>query len=111
MSAAVSVPVSVPGSVPVPVPPVFFRPVFLCFVDNKKRTLSRFAVVDNLPDMLDIFQLILDTCVDGLDSVTGLDDSRPGKMLNASRVAARYGLRRRSFDERLENVRTYTLST
>ena len=79
----------------------------LYFVDNVKKTLSRFAKTDNLPGLLDILQLVLDGCVSGLDDVVILDPLRPGKYANAARVGAYYGLRKRTPDERLRNVKTY----
>lgn len=81
----------------------------LYFVDNVKKTLSRFAKTDNLPGLLDILQLVLDGCVSGLDDVAILDPLRPGKYANAARVAAFYGLRKRTFDEKLKNIVTYKL--
>lgn len=86
-----------------------FCPVELYFADNEKKTLSRFAITDNLPGLLDILQLVLDGCMSGLDDVVILDPLRPGKAANAARIAAHYGLRKRSFDEKLNNVQTWTI--
>lgn len=79
----------------------------LYFVDKVKKTLSRFAKTDNLPGLLDILQLVLDSCISGLDDVVILDPLRPGKYASAARVAAFYGLRKRTPNERLRDVKTY----
>lgn len=84
-----------------------FLPVELYFVDNVKKTLSRFAITDNLPGLLDILQIVLDTCKSGLEDVAILDPARPGKVASAARVGEYYGLRKRSFDEKINNIKTY----
>lgn len=81
----------------------------LYFVNNEKRTMSRFAKADYLAGLLDILQLVLDSSVNGLDDVVIIDQARPGKVASAARVAAYYGLRRRTFDEKLNDVKTYSL--
>lgn len=86
-----------------------FLPVELYLKDDVKKTLSRFAIVDNLSGLLDILQLVLDTCTTGLDDVVILDPSRPGKAASGARIAAHYGMRKRSFAEKLDNVRTWTI--
>ena len=86
-----------------------FLPVELYLKNDVKKTLSRFAIVDNLPGLLDILQLVLDTCNSGLDDVVILDPSRPGKAASAAAIAAHYGMRKRSFAEKLDNVRTWTI--
>lgn len=85
-----------------------FLPVELYFVDHDKKTLSRFAITDNLPGLLDILQLVCD-CMSGLDNVVILDPARPGKIASAAKIAAHYGLRKRTFDEKLNDVRTWTI--
>lgn len=72
--------------------------------------MSRFAIVDNLPGLLDLLQIVLDTCNSGLDNVVILDPLRPGKAASAAAIAAYYGMRKRSFNEKLENVRTWSAS-
>jgi len=86
-----------------------FLPVELYLKDDVKKTLSRFAITDNLPGLLDILQLVLDTCTTGLADVVILDPSRPGKAASGAKIAAHYGMRKRSFDERLDKVRTWTI--
>lgn len=86
-----------------------FLPVELYLKDDAKKTLSRFAIVDNLPGLLDILQLVLDTCTTGLDDVVILDPSRPGKAASGAAIAAHYSMRKRSFAEKLDNVRTWTI--
>lgn len=86
-----------------------FLPVELYFANHDKKTLSRFAITDNLPGLLDILQLVIDGFTGGLDNVVILDPARPGKAASASRIANFYGLRRRSFDEKLKNIRTWTI--
>lgn len=86
-----------------------FLPVELYFVDNVKKTLSRFAITDNLPGLLDILQLVIDSHTSGLEDVVILDPARPGKVASAARIGEYYGLRKRSFDEKLDNVKTYNL--
>ena len=86
-----------------------FAPVELFFKDDIKKTLSRFAIVDNLPDLLDLLQIVLDSCVSGLDNVVILDPLRPGKAASAAAIAAHYGMRKRSFSEKLDNVRTWSV--
>lgn len=87
-----------------------FLPVELYLKDDVKKTLSRFAIVDNLPGLLDILQLVLDTCTTGLDDVVILDPARPGKAASGAKIAAHYGMRKRSFAEKLDNVRTWTIN-
>ena len=79
----------------------------LYFVDHGKRTLSRFAKTDYLAGLLDILQLVLDSRTSGLDNVVIMDPARPGRAASAARIATHYGMRRRSFDEKLANVKTY----
>jgi hypothetical protein len=86
-----------------------FLPVELYFIDHAGKTLQRFAITDNLPGLLDILQLVLDGSKNGLDDVAILDPARPGMIGNAARIAAHYGLRKRSFDEKLDNIRTWTI--
>ena len=86
-----------------------FLPVELYLKDDARKTLSRFAIVDNLPDMLDLLQIVLDSCVSGLDNVVILDPLRPGKAASAAASAAHYGMRKRSFSEKLDNVRTWSV--
>lgn len=81
----------------------------LYFVDHEKKALYRFGKADNLPGLLDIMQLVLDSSTHGLDGVVILDPLRPGKAASAARVAAHYGMRKRSFAEKLANVTTYNL--
>lgn len=81
----------------------------LYFIDNEKKTLSRFAKTDYLAGLLDILQIVLDSSINGLDDVAIIDPARPGMYASAARVSARYGLRRRSFDEKLRDVKTYDL--
>lgn len=87
-----------------------FLPVELYLKNDVEKTLSRFAIVDNLSGLLDILQLVLDTCTTGLDNVVILDPSRPGKAASAAAIAAHYGMRKRSFSEKLDNVRTWTIN-
>lgn len=87
-----------------------FLPVELYLKDDVKKTLSRFAITDNLPGLLDILQIVLDTCTTGLDNVVILDPLRPGKAASAAAIAAHYGMRKRSFAEKLDNVRTWSAS-
>ncbi len=86
-----------------------FLPVELYLKDDAKKTLSRFAIVDNLPGLLDILQLVLDTCTTGLDDVVILDPSRPGKAASGAKIAAHYGMRKRSFAEKLDNIQTWSV--
>lgn len=79
----------------------------LYFVDHIGKTLQRFAKTDYLEGLLDLLQIVLDTSKNGLDDVVILDPLRPGKAASAARVAAYYGMRKRTFYERLENVTTY----
>ena len=81
----------------------------LYFISHEKKTLYRFGKADYLPGLLDILQLVLDGCTSGLDDVVIMDPARPGKVASAARVAAHYGMRRRSFDEKMNNVTTYNL--
>lgn len=83
--------------------------VGLYFRDNDKKTLSRFALADNLPGMLDILQIVLDTCVNALADVVILDPLRPDKYAEAALVAAHYNMRKRNFNERMNNTKTYNL--
>ena len=80
----------------------------LYFVDRKGKTLQRFAIVDNLPGLLDILQIVLDSCTGGLSDVTARDIVT-GKYYSPAKIAAHFGMRKRSFDEKLANVKTYTL--
>ena len=80
----------------------------LYLVNHEKKTLSRFAIVDNMPGLLDILQILADTRDNGLENVIGRDPEN-GNCYNVAAIAAHYGMRRRSFDERLQNVKTYTL--
>lgn len=84
-----------------------FLPIELYFVDNAKKTLSRFAITDNLSGLLDILQIILDSCENGLKNVVILDPARPGKVASAAQIGEYYGLRKRSFDEKINNIKTY----
>lgn len=86
-----------------------FLPVELYLKDDVKKTLSRFAITDNMPGLLDILQIVLDTCTTGLDNVVILDPLRPGKAASAAAIAAHYGMRKRSFSEKLDNVRTWSV--
>ena len=88
---------------------ITFRPVELYFKNDAKKTLSRFAIVDNLPGMLDLLQIVLDSSVSGLSDVVGLDPAVPGKYINCARLADHYGLRKRNFYERIKNVKTYQI--
>ena len=67
----------------------------LYFIDHEKKALYRFGKADNLPGLLDILQLVLDSCTSGLDDVIIIDPARPGKVASAARVAVHYGMRRR----------------
>ena len=87
---------------------VCFAPVELYFANMEKKTLSRFAIVDNMPDLLDILQLVLDGCTTGLDDVIGLD-TLSGRYFKTAPLAARHGMRKRTFDEKLSDVKTYSL--
>lgn len=86
-----------------------FAPVELFFKDDAKKTLSRFAITDNLPGLLDILQIVLDTCTTGLDNVVILDPLRPSKAASAAAIAAHYDMRKRSFSEKLDNVQTWSV--
>lgn len=86
-----------------------FLPVELCFIDHVGKTLQKFAITDNLPGLLDILQIVIDSSKNGLEDVAILDPARPGMIGNAARIAAHYGLRKRSFDEKLDNIRTWTI--
>lgn len=86
-----------------------FLPVELYLIDRAGKTLQRFAITDNLPGLLDILQIVIDSSINGLEDVAILDPARPGMIGNAARIAAHYGLRKRSFDEKLNNVRTWTI--
>ena len=86
-----------------------FLPVELYFANHDKKTLSRFAITDNLPGLLDILQLVIDSFSCSMDDVIILDPARPGKVASAARIVDFYGLRRRSFDEKLNNIRTWTI--
>ena len=80
----------------------------LYFIDHKQRTLSRFAIIDNLPALLDILQLVMDSCTCGLANVTARDPET-GNHYSPAAITARYGMRKRSFLERMNNVKTYSL--
>ena len=80
----------------------------LYFIDHKKRTLSRFAIIGNLPALLDILQLLIDSCTSGLENVTARDPET-GNHYSPAAITARYGMRKRSFMERMNNVKTYNL--
>ena len=86
-----------------------FAPVELYLKDDSKKTLSRFAITDNLSGLLDLLQIVLDSCVSGLDDVVILDPLRPGKAASGAKIAAHYGMRKRSFYEKLDNVRTWSV--
>ena len=81
----------------------------LYFRDNEKKALYRFAIVDNLPALLDVAQLVMDTRDNALADVIALDPARPGMFADVARIAAHYGMRKRTFSEKLENVKTYTI--
>lgn len=85
-----------------------FVPVELFFADHEKKALYRFAIVDNLPGLLDIAQIVLDSCVTGLKNVYGLEPVSE-KLFSVEKLAEKYGLRKRNFDEKLDNVKTYTI--
>lgn len=85
-----------------------FAPVELYFLDREKMTKSRFAIVDNMPGLLDVLQLVLDSCTTGLADVAGLD-TLTGRMFRVDTLAARHGMRKRTFDERMEGKRVYSL--
>ena len=85
-----------------------FPTLVLYFIDFQKKTLSRFGVVDNLPGLLDIFQILLDSCTTGLSEVTAHDVAND-RYLNAAKIAEYYGMRKRTFDEKLSDVKTYNL--
>ena len=80
----------------------------LYFIDRKGKTLQRFAIVDNLPGLLDILQLLIDSRAGGLEDVTARD-IETGNYYSPAKIAAHYNMRKRSFDEKLANVKTYTL--
>lgn len=80
----------------------------LYFIDRKGKTLQRFAIVDNLPGLLDILQLLIDSRIGGLEDVTARDIVT-GNYYSPGKIAAHYGMRKRSFAEKLDNVKTYNL--
>lgn len=86
-----------------------FAPIELYFIDHSARTMSRFAITDNLPGLLEILQLVIDSCSSGLENVVFLDPLRPGMVGSAARVGAHYGIRKRTFAEELDNVQTWTI--
>ena len=86
-----------------------FAPVELYFINRAARTLSRFAITDNLPGLLEILQIVADTRDAALDDVAILDPLRPGKIGSAARIGAHYGIRKRTFSEKLDNVQTWTI--
>jgi len=87
---------------------ICFAPIELYYVNREKEVLYRFAIVDNLPGLLDILQLVLDGCTTGLDDVVGLD-TLSGKYFKVAPLAARHGMRKRTFYEKLDNIKTYSL--
>lgn len=80
----------------------------LYFIDRKGKTLQRFAIVDNVPGLLDILQLLIDSRNGGLTDVTARDIVT-GNYYNVGAIAAHYGMRKRTFDEKLADVKTYNL--
>lgn len=81
----------------------------LYFMDRENKKLFRFGKTDYLEGLLDILQIVVDSCSGGLADVVILDPGRSGKMASAARVADCYGLRKRTFDEKIRNVKTYKL--
>ena len=53
--------------------PVITEGLELYFIDRKSKTLQRFAIVDNMPGLLDILQIVLDSRIGGLEDVTAHD--------------------------------------
>ena len=88
--------------------PVITEGLELYFIDRKGKTLQRFAIMDNMPGLLDILQIVLDSRKGGLVDVTARDIVT-GNYYNTDAIAAHYGMRKRSFDEKLKNIKTYTL--
>ena len=80
----------------------------LYFIDRERKKLFRFAIVDNMPGLLDILQIVLDSRTGSLEDVTARDIVT-GNYYKPAAIAARYGMRKRTFDEKLADVKTYDL--
>lgn len=94
-------------SVSVPAVPAGF--VGLYIRSEEQKALFRFAITDNLPGLLDILQYCIDSMTDGLANIVIIDPLLPGKYAEGSAVGAHYGIRKRTFQEKLDDIKTYTI--
>lgn len=76
-------------------------------LDHSKRTASRIGVSDHDEGMMEILQYLIDG-MGNLDSV-GLYAPDNDRWYSTAKVAKVTGIRKRTFDERLDNVPTWRL--
>lgn len=86
----------------------FFAPLELYFINYDKKEMYRFAITDNLFGLLDLLQYVADSSTSGLESVAIRCTVRKRSFV-AAKLAEHYNIRKRSFDERMKNIRTWTL--
>lgn len=87
------------------------KPVFtISVIQDIGNQIYHWGTADSIRGALDICQYILDGCSPLLPLPFGLyiEDNR-GRRCELEKFIRPYGLRRRSFDERMRDVKTYRL--
>lgn len=76
-------------------------------LDHEKKTASRIGMADHDDGVLEILQYLIDS-MGSLDDV-GLYSPEKDRWFNVAKVVEHTGLRRRTFDEKLANHKTWTI--
>lgn len=78
-------------------------------LNRKKHTAGRIGIADHDEGVMEILQYLIDG-IGNLDDV-GLYSPDRDMWFDVAKVAAATGIRKRTFDERLENIQTWKLPT
>ena len=77
-------------------------------VDHEKEQLFRVGYTDNIPGLLGILQMMIDGITD-FDNRVVVKNTETGHLLNLDRIQKETGLRKRTFQEKLDDVKTWKL--
>ena len=79
------------------------------FVNHEKRELQRIGMADNNEGLFEILQYLIDGMKDesAFDNGVALHDMRTMGYIDVHKLRVKSGLRKRTFDEKLKNIKTW----
>ena len=82
--------------------------VEIYLIDRKGKTLQRVGMSDYTEGLFEILQLLMDGMGEELfDADVALKDTRVDGFIDVKKLREKSGLRKRTFDEKLKNFKTW----